>query len=164
MSKRSSLQDRADAFTGMCATYTTMFLTMRIMNPASMPSEVYESLDVLDDEALLNTVLRFNKYMIETLRQYGRGHLEGLDLSRSVGHAEELPTYDADVRLPQYFTITLDRQDVVNVLHIMDPHASPDEVSCEACRVSLATLLSGVPYRPYRIRTQRDVLRKILFQ
>ena len=63
-------QDRVDAFDGLCVTYSTMFVIVRLTNPSASPLDIYDSISKLEDDTLLRYVLRFNKFMIETLRKY----------------------------------------------------------------------------------------------
>ena len=63
-------QDRADMFEGLCVTYSTMFVIVRLSNPNASPTDIYNSILQLNDYKLLRYVLRFNKFMIETLKKH----------------------------------------------------------------------------------------------
>ena len=80
-------QDRVDAFEGLCVTYSTIFVIVRLSNPSVSPLDIYNSISMLSDNNLLRYVLRFNKFMIETLKKHPKN-----TLFRSLVEAVTIPT------------------------------------------------------------------------
>lgn len=62
-------QIKADAFTGLCATWSCMYMILRLLNPDLNPIEVTRRMIDGTREQLLDRILRFQKYIIRTLRK-----------------------------------------------------------------------------------------------
>ena len=62
-------QIKADAFTGLCATWSCMYMILRLLNPDLNPIEVTRRMIDGTREQLLDRLLRFQKYIIRTLRK-----------------------------------------------------------------------------------------------
>jgi hypothetical protein len=64
------VQQRADAFQGLCSTYAAMYVLMRLKNPHLTKRQVENLMIRGSPEELRSRALRFNAYMAEKLRQY----------------------------------------------------------------------------------------------
>lgn len=74
----------ADAYDGLCATYSLMYVLLRVTNPEKTPKRIREMiLEGKGPAKLRNEVLRLNKYVIEVLRRHDRGTLRRGSLSPS---------------------------------------------------------------------------------
>ena len=69
ISKRLGIQDRADAFTGMCITISSMYLLTRVLNADLKQSKVIDYFLNMDKKKLKNKILRFAKYIEKTLKE-----------------------------------------------------------------------------------------------
>lgn len=95
-------QDRVDAYDGMCATYTVLFVLLRVERPDASPSDIYAFIQEMTDADILDAVLRLNARIVDTLRTYGRGELTrvyGLDAARvrRVLSILEMTRFDVDI-------------------------------------------------------------------
>lgn len=74
-------QYRVDAYGGMCVTYAAMFVTVRLLHPKIHPADIYHIFYEISSGELLQYVLKFNKFMIETVKLYDDtmrpGHTRG---------------------------------------------------------------------------------------
>lgn len=68
-------QELADAFSGLCVTFSLLYILVRLMNPQRTPKEVQEHLVKLTPTTLRDTALRLNRTMADTLRRHPRGSL-----------------------------------------------------------------------------------------
>ena len=62
-------QSKTDAFLGLCATWTTMYMILKILNPKLNSDIISQKMIIGSREMLLNKVLRFQKFIIETLKE-----------------------------------------------------------------------------------------------
>jgi hypothetical protein len=61
-------QGKADAFTGLCLTWSTMYMLLRVLNSELTPEQIVEYMLQGSPKELLNKILRFQKFMITTLQ------------------------------------------------------------------------------------------------
>ena len=61
-------QIKTDAFKGLCGTWTTMYELLRILNPDIETSTITKYVIVGTKEQLLDKILKFNKFIINTLQ------------------------------------------------------------------------------------------------
>ena len=69
-------QMRADAFNGMCETYSVMFVALRLRNPDAQPVDIYNHFERMNAHELLDGVLGYNARIVDSLRSHKRGSLE----------------------------------------------------------------------------------------
>ena len=72
------VQMRADAFQGLCVTYSFMYILLRLLNPDRTPLEINHFMARGSKRDLRQRVLRLNRFMMDTLRAYPRGSLRHL--------------------------------------------------------------------------------------
>lgn len=63
-------QKKADAYNGMCATYTMLYLQLRLMNPDIIQKQLVNYLVKMNKTKLINLVLRYAKFIELTLKNY----------------------------------------------------------------------------------------------
>ena len=68
ISQKFGIQTVADAYCGMCITISMMYLQLRIMNPDIPPKIVINNLLKIPRDELLKKVLRYAKYVENTLK------------------------------------------------------------------------------------------------
>jgi hypothetical protein len=61
-------KEGADAFDGMCLSFSSMYIILRLLYPDVEPEELVKNFTDLPPHKLRNKVLRFNKYMINTVK------------------------------------------------------------------------------------------------
>ena len=59
------LQERLDAFSGLCVTWGILYLHSRVLNPDIPPKRL---IDYLDKKINKNVLLRYTKYVEDTLK------------------------------------------------------------------------------------------------
>jgi len=72
---RRGPQSTADAFEGMCETYATLFVLVRLRHLSATPAQVYAALAEAPVDELLTAALALNRKMARTLRRTPRGAL-----------------------------------------------------------------------------------------
>jgi len=70
ISPKIGVQLKADAYYGMCVTYSLMYLQLRIMNPDVDQKEIVKYLLKKTKAELYDIVLRYSKYIEEKLKEY----------------------------------------------------------------------------------------------
>lgn len=68
ISPKIGIQAKADAYQGMCVTISMMYLQLRIMNPDIPIKKVVNYLLKISQEKLINIILKYAKYVEETLK------------------------------------------------------------------------------------------------
>lgn len=63
----------ADAFRGLCVTYSIMYILFRLLNPDAGPKSIQTHIVALP--ALRQTALRLNRFVIDELRKHPKGSL-----------------------------------------------------------------------------------------
>lgn len=61
-------QIKTDALGGLCVTWSTMYMLLRLLNPELSPAEVTIRMIDGSPKQLLNKILRFQKYIVKTLQ------------------------------------------------------------------------------------------------
>jgi len=69
---------RADAFTGMCVTYSFMYLLVRLLNPDKDPADIQAYMVRGTTQELTDRVKRLNRFALDVLRAHPRGSLRSL--------------------------------------------------------------------------------------
>ena len=72
------VQTRADAFDGMCVTYSFMYTLLRLLNPSRSSREIQHYMIRGSTADLRRRVKRLNRFMMDTLRGHKRGTLSSL--------------------------------------------------------------------------------------
>ena len=72
------VQSRADAFDGMCVTYSFMYTLLRLLNPSRSSREIQHYMIRGSAADLRRRVKRLNRFMMDTLRGHKRGTLSSL--------------------------------------------------------------------------------------
>ena len=80
-------QDVADAYGGLCETYATLFVLVRLQNLSASPAEVFAALAEAPAEELLSAALALNRKMARTLRRTRKGALQNVAPTRRAWHA-----------------------------------------------------------------------------
>ena len=62
---KDGLQERLDAFSGMCVTWSILYLHYRILNPDIPPKRL---INYLDKKITRNVLLRYTKYVEDVLK------------------------------------------------------------------------------------------------
>jgi hypothetical protein len=70
ISPKIGLQFKADAYGGMCVTFTMLYLQLRIMNPDIIQNELINYLLKKSKKELITLVLRYAKFVEITLKKY----------------------------------------------------------------------------------------------
>ena len=68
-------QDRADAFEGLCVTFSLMFTLLRLLNPQRTAAEINAFMVRGSSAEIRERALRLNRFMLDTLRTHPRGSL-----------------------------------------------------------------------------------------
>lgn len=63
-------QSKADAYGGMCVTFSMLYLQLRLMNPDTIQKELIEYLIKKDKQVLKKMILRYAKFIEITLKKY----------------------------------------------------------------------------------------------
>ena len=74
----------ADSFSGMCVTFSLLYVLLRLLNPQKTPRQINTYIvEGKTNKELKDTVLRLNRHVADTLRGYERGDLvrKGRNLS-----------------------------------------------------------------------------------
>lgn len=58
----------ADAFGGMCYTWSIMYMCLRVLNPDTKPDAIVDKMSSDSPELLRNKLLRFHKFIVKTLQ------------------------------------------------------------------------------------------------
>ena len=74
-------QVKTDAFTGLCVTWSAMYMVLRLLNPQLSPVEITKRMIDGSREVLLNKLLRFQRFAIDTIRNY-KGDLRKLKVNK----------------------------------------------------------------------------------
>jgi len=69
ISPKIGIQTTADAYGGMCVTYTLIYLQLRIMNPDIDQKTVIKYLISKDEKEIVDIILRYAKYVENTLKK-----------------------------------------------------------------------------------------------
>jgi hypothetical protein len=69
-------QQIADAFDGLCATYSAMYIIQRVINPSIDSSSIQHEMVKGTQNQVRKRALRFHKYMANILRMYAHGALD----------------------------------------------------------------------------------------
>ena len=72
---RVGIQSRADAFEGLCSTYTSMFVVLRLKNPHLTKRQVESLMVKGSPETVRTRALRFNAFMADKLRRHRKNSL-----------------------------------------------------------------------------------------
>jgi hypothetical protein len=70
ISPKFGLQAKSDAYTGMCLTYSMLYLQLRLMNPDIIQKELVNYLLQMDHKKLRILVLKYAKFIEITLKKY----------------------------------------------------------------------------------------------
>ena len=63
-------QIKTDAYGGLCVTWSAMYMLLRLLNPKLEPKEITKKMIIGKPNELLNKILRFQRFMIDTIRNY----------------------------------------------------------------------------------------------
>lgn len=74
-------QVKIDAFNGICVTWSLMYFLLRVLNPSIMPEYVIKNMMSGTHKEVLSKVLKFQRYVIDYLRDYPFDKFENLKLS-----------------------------------------------------------------------------------
>jgi hypothetical protein len=70
ISPKFGLQSKADAYGGMCVTFSMLYLQLRLMNPDVIQKELVNYLLNKERKDLINIILRYAKFIEITLKKY----------------------------------------------------------------------------------------------
>jgi hypothetical protein len=62
-------QIKADAYTGLCGTWTTMYMLLRVLNPHLKPADITSRMIEGTRNDIVNKLLRFQKFIINKLKK-----------------------------------------------------------------------------------------------
>ena len=63
-------QIKTDAYDGLCVTWSAMYMLLRLLNTQLNPVEITKKMIEGTNQQLLSKILRFQKYVIDTIRDY----------------------------------------------------------------------------------------------
>jgi hypothetical protein len=80
ISPRFGVQFKSDAYNGMCSIYTLLYLQLRLMNPDIEQKVIIKYLVSKDPKEMVNIILRYTKYVENTLKKHSEIIEEDINL------------------------------------------------------------------------------------
>ena len=63
-------QIKTDAYNGLCVTWSAMYMLLRLLNTELSPADITKKMIEGTNEQLLSKILRFQRFVIDTIRIY----------------------------------------------------------------------------------------------
>ena len=109
-----------DKFQGLCSTWISMYILLRILNPDLSQEQITNSMiNHNDPEKILKILLRFNRFMADKLRRYSK---EAINKIRNKNlHNQQMSIISSIIKNPQKILSTHEAKLLSSVLTSLPP-------------------------------------------